>query len=1128
MTLAEKLGQLQMLDGEADGKYRPEHLELARKGLLGSTLNVRGAKMTNELQRAALESRLKIPILLGFDVIHGYRTIFPVPLGESASWDLGSIENTAAIAAAESRAAGVHWTFAPMVDIARDPRWGRIIEGAGEDTYLGSRIAFARVRGFQGLDYSANDKIMACAKHWVGYGAAEAGRDYNTTNISERALREIYFPPFKSAIDAGVGSFMTAFNDLDGVPSTANPFILKDVLRKDWKFDGLVVSDYTAVNELIFHGLAKDEASAAMYALNAGTDMEMVSRLYNKYGEDLIKNKKVTLADVDEAVRHVLRIKYRLGLFDKPFADESREKAEVFKRANRDFAKVSAEKSFVLLKNDNETLPISKTTKEITVIGDLADNKKEMNGNWTGDGQPTDPVTLLEALKAKFPNMKIRYEKGCDAYCTTNEGFKKAVEAAKDSDFTIIAAGESGDMSAEASSRSDINLPGRQLELIQQIHATGKPYAVVLMNGRPLTINWLAENSPAILETWFAGTEAGNAIVDTLFGDANPGGKLPITFPRSVGQIPIYYNHKNTGRPFSSENKYTSKYLDLPNTPLYPFGYGLSYTKFDLSNLRLDKLQIKPTENIKVSFDITNTGKVSGDEVVQLYIHDDAATVTRPVRELKNFRRITLQPKEKRTVEFTLTPRDLQYLDRNLKPIIEPGKFEVIVGTGSDNGMQSVFEVVSPTARPTIKPEEAQNGEVEPAPKTAVPTAQISKEDDAFLEDLEKRSFEYLWEQTNPKNGLTLDRAGTDGTRKTKNENTYNVASIAASGFALTADCIAAERGWVSKAETLERTRSTLDFFANRAFNKNGWFYHWMDFETGDRRWNSEVSSIDTALLLGGVLSVRQCFSDDREIVRLADKIYNRVDFKWMLNGDPYLLSHGWRPETGFIPNRWHDYSEDKILYLLAIGSTAHPIPPDAWFAWERTWQEYGYDRYLAAVSPLFIHQYSQGWVDFRNRREHQPPFVNYFENSVTAVRVQQKFFVNVLSRDFPKYSTTMWGLSASDSQKGYVAWGAPPRDKDTDGSVVPYAVAGSLMFTPDITLPTLKEMKNKYGKKVYGKYGFTDAFNPVSGWVNGDILGIDQGITVLSAENLRSGKIWYWFMQNLAPRLALQKIGIR
>ncbi|MCC6328169.1 MAG: glycoside hydrolase family 3 C-terminal domain-containing protein, partial [Acidobacteria bacterium] len=574
MTVAEKLGQLQQLDGDANGTYRPEQLELARKGLLGSTLNVRGAKMTNELQRAALESRLKIPILLGFDVIHGYRTIFPVPLGETASWDMSMLERTAAAAAAESRAAGVHWTFAPMVDIARDPRWGRIIEGAGEDTFLGSQAAWARVRGFQGTDYSRPDKVLATAKHWVGYGAAEAGRDYNTTNLTERALREIYFPPFKAALDAGVDSFMTSFNDLDGVPATANPFVLREVLRKEWGFDGLVVSDYTAVMELMFHGLAKDEPAAAMYALNAGTNMEMVSRFYNKYGEQLLKDKRISMATVDEAVRNVLRVKFRLGLFDHPFADESREKNEVFKQANRDLAKTAAERSFVLLKNDDQTLPIKKDIDEIAVIGSLADNKAEMNSNWAGDGKPDDPITVVEALREKYPRIKLRYEAGCDPKCETDAGFAKAVDTAKDSDFTVLVVGESSAMSGEASSRSSIDLPGRQLELVKAVHATGKPYAVVLINGRPLTINWMAENSPAILEAWFPGTMAGPAIVDTLFGDANPGGKLPVTFPRSVGQIPIYYNHKNTGRPFAASNKYTSKYLDIDNTPLYPFGYG--------------------------------------------------------------------------------------------------------------------------------------------------------------------------------------------------------------------------------------------------------------------------------------------------------------------------------------------------------------------------------------------------------------------------------------------------------------------------------------------------------------------------------------------------------------------------
>ena len=1122
MTLAEKLGQLQQLDGDYRGFARPEHFEMARKGLLGSTLNVRGVKFTNELQRAALEARLKIPMLFGFDVIHGYRTIFPVPLGEAASWDLALMERTAAIAAAESRAAGVHWTFAPMVDIARDPRWGRVIEGAGEDTYLGSQIAAARVRGFQGSDYSAQDRVMATAKHWVGYGAALGGRDYNTTDISERSLREIYFPPFKAAVDAGVGSFMTSFNDLDGVPATGNPFVLKKVLRDEWRFDGLVVSDYTAVLELMFHGLARTEADAAMYALNAGTDMEMVSRYYNLHGPQLLKDRKILMATIDEAVRRILRMKFRLGLFEKPFADEALEQREIFKQAYRDFAKTAAERSFVLLKNEEATLPINKNVSSVAVIGGLANAKADMNGNWSGDGRPEDPITVVEALRQKYAQKKIVFEPGCDARCESDAGFAAAVAAARDADFTILVLGESQDMSGEAASRSNIDLPGRQLDLVKAVHATGKRYAVVLINGRPLTINWLAENSPAILEAWFPGTMAGPAIVDTLFGDANPGGKLPITFPRSVGQIPVYYNHKTTGRPLKTSEKYVSKYLDVPNAPLYPFGYGLSYTRFQLANLRLDKLRMTPAETVKISIDVFNRGRVAGDEVVQLYIHDVAATVTRPIRELKGFKRVTLKPGEKQTVEFTLNGKDLSFLGRDMKPVLEPGEFQVIVGTSSDNGAQSVFEVVDPRGAPT-----AQDMPLDPAPAKPNPTAAIKPEDDAFLEDMSKRAFRFFWERSNPKNGLTLDRSPADGTDRKSDHRSYNIASIAASGFALSSYCIAADRGWVTRDQAKERTRSTLDFFANRSFHKNGWFYHFVDYETGERRWNSEISTIDTALLLGGVLTAKQCFADDKGIVDLADKIYRRVDFKWAQATDQYLISHGWKPETGFLNNYWGRYSEETMLYLLAIGSPTFPISPYAWYAFERPWNEYRGIRYIGSVNPLFIHQFSHAWVDYRGRQERWPPYLNYFENSVNATRAQQKFFVEVLSKEFPKYGPDMWGLTASDSQRGYVAWGAPPRHDRTDGSVVPCAAAGSLMFTPDITLPTLKKMKAEYGDKIYGPYGFADAFNPHNGWVGPDVLGIDQGITLLSAENLRSGKNWHWFMQNDEIRRALRRVSL-
>ena len=698
MTLEEKLGQLQQFDGEASGNYRPEHRDLVRKGLLGSTLNVRGAQRTNELQRIAVEeSRLKIPVLFGFDVIHGYRTIFPVPLGEASSWDPAVAERSASIAAAEARAAGVHWTFAPMVDIARDARWGRVVEGAGEDPYLGSIMARARVRGFQGRDYSAPDKVLACAKHWVAYGAAEGGRDYNTTDMSETTLREIYFPPFKAAVDEGVGTFMSAFNDLNGVPASANPFTLTKVLRGEWKFDGFVVSDYTAVQELMQHGVAANEEEAAQLALNAGVDMEMVSRLYNKHGAELLRTGQVSQTTIDEAVRRILRIKFRLGLFERPYADESRERAVVFSAANVAAARDTASRSMVLLKNDGNVLPISKNIKSIAVIGPLADDQVDMLGPWNGDGNAADVVTLLAGIKAKAPPSTkiIRYAKGCDIEGDSTQGFDEAVVAARASDVVVVAVGESAAMSGEASSRSSLDLPGRQLDLVKALQATGKPVVVVLMNGRPLAISWMAQNSAAILETWFAGNQAGNAIADVLFGDVNPGGKLPVTFPRSVGQEPLYYNHMNTGRPPDPNSKWTSKYLDIPWTPLFPFGYGLSYTQFRLSNLQVSATRIRPDGRVTVSVEVENVGVRGGDEVVQLYIRDVAASVTRPVRELKGFQRVTLPPGTKRRLEFNLGPEQLGFYNREMRFVVEPGEFKVMVGNSSADPHELVasFEV---------------------------------------------------------------------------------------------------------------------------------------------------------------------------------------------------------------------------------------------------------------------------------------------------------------------------------------------------------------------------------------------------------------------------------------------------
>lgn len=699
MTLEEKLGELQQLDGHADGNYRPEHVEMIRRGRLGSTLNVRGARRTNELQRVAMtESRMKIPVLFAFDVIHGYRTIFPVPLGEAASWDPAAVERAASVAAAETYAAGVRWTFAPMVDIARDARWGRIVEGAGEDPYLGAVLAAARVRGFQGPKeraYREPGKILACAKHWVGYGAAEGGRDYNTTEISIPTLYNVYFPPFKAALDAGVGTFMSAFNDLNGVPTSANPFTLTQVLRGEWKFDGFVVSDYESVRELLNHGIAANEAEAARLALTSGVEMEMVSRLYNKHLAQLVSEGRVKMETIDEAVRRVLRIKFRLGLFERPYTDEALEARVLLSNEHRRAAREVAARSIVLLKNERDVLPLSKSAQSIAVIGPLADDQLNPLGSWTGDGRKEDVVTLLAGIKAAVsPSTRINYARGCEITGESTDGFAEAVAAARASDVVVVAAGEAADMSGEAASRSSLDLPGRQLDLVKAIAATGKPLVVVLMNGRPLAINWIAENVPAILETWFAGTEAGNAIADVLFGDVNPGGKLPVTFPRSAGQAPLYYNHRNTGRPPDEKNKYTSKYIDAPWTPLFPFGYGLSYTRFELRDLRLSATRIGAGDRLEVSVEVENVGRRAGDEVVQLYLRDMASSVTRPVKELKRFERVSLKPGERRRISFTLGREEFGFWNGEGRFVVEPGAFKVMAGNNSADLIEADFEIV--------------------------------------------------------------------------------------------------------------------------------------------------------------------------------------------------------------------------------------------------------------------------------------------------------------------------------------------------------------------------------------------------------------------------------------------------
>lgn len=699
MTLEEKIGQMTLFtsDWEITGPTLRENYQAdIKSGKAGAIFNAHTAAYNRELQRIAVEeTRLGIPLIFGFDVIHGYKTIFPIPLGESASWDLEAIELSARIAATEATAAGLHWTFAPMVDIARDPRWGRIAEGAGEAVHLGNKIAAARVRGFQGEDIGATNTLLACAKHFAAYGAAQAGRDYHTVDISERVLRDIYLPPFKSAIDAGVRTFMTSFNELDGVPVTGNAHLLTDILRDEWDFEGFVVTDYTSINEMVAHGAVADDKEAGELALNAGVDMDMQGAVFYNHGEQSLKQGKIKEADIDRAVRNILRMKFELGLFDDPYrySDTTRQNETLLSAAHLESARDIARKSIVLLKNENQTLPFSKSLKSLAVIGPLADNKSELIGSWWGAGNADDCVNLLEGIQNKIgDNCQIRHVKACEIEGEETD-FSEAVRAASQSDAVVLAIGEGAWMSGEAASRSMIDLPGKQLDLAKAIIATGKPVVIVLMNGRPLAIPWLAENAPAILETWFLGTQAGNAIADVLFGDYNPSGKLPVTFPRNVGQVPIFHSMKHTGRPMDLNNKYTSKYLDVPNSPLYPFGFGLSYTNFEYSNLMVDKSAFSKNEKLGVSIKITNSGQMDGVEIVQLYVRDLVGSVTRPVKELKGFEKVELAAGASTTVIFELTTNDLAFYTKDMNFEAESGQFEIMVGTNSEELQKVMVEL---------------------------------------------------------------------------------------------------------------------------------------------------------------------------------------------------------------------------------------------------------------------------------------------------------------------------------------------------------------------------------------------------------------------------------------------------
>ncbi len=712
MTLEEKVGQLNLYVGDlfnTGPTVRTSESEkfdtLIKNGQLTGLFNIHGTKYIRRLQKIAVEeSRLGIPLVIGADVIHGFKTVFPIPLGSAASWDMEAIEKAENVAALESTAAGINFNFAPMVDVSRDARWGRIAESGGEDPFLGSQIAAARVRGFQGESLADAWTMAACIKHFAAYGAPHGGRDYNTVDMSERLLRDVFLPPYKAGVDAGVATIMTSFNELNGEPMTGNEYLINDILRKEWGFDGMIVSDWSSISEMISHGNVANASEATELALKAGVDMDMMADAYLKEIPKLVEAGKLDIKYVDQAVKRVLRLKYDLGLFDDPYkyCNEKREQTEIRSKKNLETARDIAKKSIVLLKNEGNLLPLKKDVGTIAIIGPLGDNKTDMNGTWSFFGEAQHPVSMLEGIQSMVGNKsEVLFAKGCNLYDDSKEHFKEAVATAEKADVVILAIGESAVMNGEAASRSNIQLPGIQPELVKEIQKTGKPIIALVSSGRPLDLSWLDENIPSIVAVWALGSEAGNAIADVVFGEYNPSGKLPVTFPRNVGQVPIYYNYKQTGRMYMgdyteprSDRVYLSKYRDVQNSPLYPFGHGLSYSNFEYSDIVLSEKTMKQNGKINAFVIVHNNGPYDGEEVVQLYIRDLVGSVTRPVKELKGFQKVFIKNGEAKEIQFEITPETLSFYRKDMTFGPEPGKFKLFIGTSSDNVKEIEFELV--------------------------------------------------------------------------------------------------------------------------------------------------------------------------------------------------------------------------------------------------------------------------------------------------------------------------------------------------------------------------------------------------------------------------------------------------
>ncbi len=1163
MTVDEKIGQLNLpVTGDiTTGQAKSSDIAgKIKRGEVGGLFNLKGVEKIRDVQKLAVEnSRLGIPLLFGMDVIHGYETIFPIPLGLSCTWDMKAIEESARIAAVEASADGISWTFSPMVDICRDPRWGRVSEGSGEDPFLGSLIARAMIQGYQGEKLAdqlkRNDEIMACVKHFALYGAAEGGRDYNTVDMSRQRMYNEYFPPFEAAVEAGVGSVMASFNEVDGVPATANKWLMSDVLRGQWGFNGFVVTDYTGISEMTDHGIG-DLQTVSARAINAGVDMDMVSDGFVGTLKKSIQEGKVSMTTLNTACRRILVAKYKLGLFDDPYkyCDPKRPARDIFTRAHRDAARRIASESFVLLKNDNQTLPL-KPTGTIAVIGPLADTRTNMPGTWSVAAVLDRSPSLIEGLREmvgrmdEMPlnqpnepwyvplmengaNINLLYAKGSNLISdaayeeratlfgrslnrdnrTDAELLKEALDTANKADVIIAALGESSEMSGESSSRTDLHLPDVQQTLLKALVATGKPVVLVLFTGRPLILNWEQEHVPAILNVWFGGSEAAYAIGDVLFGRVNPSGKLTMSFPQNVGQIPLYYAHKNTGRPLHDGKwfeKFRSNYLDVTNEPLYPFGFGLSYTTFAYSDISLSQPSMDMQGMITASIDVSNTGLLPGGEVVQLYIRDLVGSTTRPVKELKGFERIYLQPGQTRTVTFKIAPEMLKFYNYDLQNVIEPGDFQLMIGPNSRDVKTVGFKVV-------------------PLPD--------SSHQDALMDTVERRTFLYFWDGAEPNSGLAPERIHIDGNYPAGGPD---VVTSGGSGFGIMAILAGIDRGYVSRTDGLARMEKIVSFL-ERADRFKGAYPHWWYGETGKVKPFGQKDNggdlVETAFLMQGLLAVHQYYIEgtpqEKALAQRIDKLWREVDWNWYRKGGQNVLYWHWSPEYGWeMDFPIHGYNECLIMYILAAASPTHGVPAAVY---HEGWAQNGaivsphkvegielHLRYQGGeAGPLFWAQYSFLGLDPVGLQDEYCP--SYFNEMRNLTLVNRAYCIRN-PKHYKGFGPDCWGLTASYSVNGYAAHA--PNEKEDAGVITPTAALSSIVYTPEYSLEVMRHLYDM-GDKLFGPYGFYDAFSETDNWYPQRYLAIDQGPIAVMIENYRTGLLWKLFMSHPDVQNGLKKLG--